>query len=225
MAGASEPAQLLQSTTEPSSASEVPALKLKRPRSGPEDTQEVQVKRSKHDAEISINGQPHDREQNIASDKESNHISDEPQSGSLTWQCQHSSQVSIASAGCASARITVGPRTCLHRSAASLEHDQDDPSIQAAGKGPASSEGSASALPQLRVTLQWYCRPPAGSEEAASTLLGAASAQHTRGTPLHQPRCRISSEPCIPESAAQELAAMAGTYSALSCVVNGTQFC
>ena len=215
---ASESAQLLQSTTEASSASEAPALKLKRPWSGADDMQEVQIKRSKHEGDVSINGQPHDREQNIASDEETSHGSGEPQSGSLTWQCQHSSQVCIASTGCASAHVTVAPTTHLLRGAASMEQNQSDPTIQAAGTGLASIEGSASAPPQLRVTVQWSCKNPARSKNAASTFIGSASAQRTTAAPIHLPRCHITTAPCIHESAAQELAAMAGTHPAVSCI-------
>ena len=210
-----ESAQLLQSTVEPSKASETPAVKLKRPLSGADDMQEVQIKRSKHEADISINGQPHDREQHNASDIDTQSAPVEQQANSPLWRCQHSSQVSIASTGCASAHITVAPNTHLLQDAASLEQNHNDPTLQAAGKGLAGTEGSASALPQLRVTIQWSCGPPGGSQIAASASNGCASAQRKTAAPVHQPRCRISSEPSIHESAAQELAAMAGTCSAL----------
>ena len=206
IAAAPDSAILLHTTAERFEAS----IKRKTSLSGPGDAQEEHAKRSKHMIDI-INGQPHDREQHLTCNNSTNYGIFKHQTGSLRWQCQHSSQVSIASAGCASAQIGAAPCTPLPRASASLKAETEDPDIQAAGEGAAPTQTSASALPKLRMTVRWSCGIPAGPDQAAYALTGSRSGLATMATPMRQPRCQISTEPGIPESAAQELAAMAGT--------------
>ena len=111
-AEACDSAELLQKAADFSETSEV-LPKRKRPLSGPGDMQEVQAKRSRLLGHLSINGQPHDREQHDSFEKATDHPFPEHQTGSQMWQCQHSSQVSIATAGCASVHIVVVPFTDL----------------------------------------------------------------------------------------------------------------
>lgn len=197
--------ELLQTTAERSEVS----MKRKRPLPGPGHVQEEHAKRSKHMSD-SINGQSHDREQNVTSDSRTICGTLKHQTGSLQWQCQHSSQVSIASTCCASAQIAVAPCAPLPWASVSLKAETEDINIRAAGEGAAPAQASASDLPQLTITMQWSCRKPAMPEQPADALTGSRSAVLTMAAPVRQPRCQISSEPCIPESTAQELAAMAG---------------
>ena len=213
MAGAHDSAQLLQSTAETSETLEV-TVKRKRSPSGAADMQEAQPKRSRHEGHIIMNGRPHDREQHNSSDRDTDHPNIiQHQTASQMWQCQHSSRVSIARAGCASCQLLVAPSTHPLQAAASPDLKQDKSNTTAAEEGATPIEDRAPALPQLRVTMQWSCENPTGPEKAATAYIGNTSGQHTTAAPVQRPRCHLSTEPRIPESATQELAAMAGTHN------------
>ena len=174
--------------------------------------QEVQAKRSRHAADSSIDGQPHDREQCAASDRASIQAALQRQAGSLEWQCQQSSPVSIASVGCASAHVLLAPIAHPLGTMASRSPDRAELTGQQPGEEAEHSEAAASDLPQLRVTVQWSCKEPAGREDITHNLRECTSAQSTLAAPVHSPRCQILTEPQIPEDATLEFAAMAGTF-------------
>ena len=182
----------------------------KRKRTPEEGVIEAQAKRSRHVADISLNGQPHDRQQQFpASEQGTESNRSEESTGSLEWRCQRSCQVSIASVACASACLQVAPDAQAPSPSASAGHHQSG-----SGGGLLAGEGTTigQELPQLTVTLQWSCE----DRKAAQTSLQSGSdAQHLRGptaavSTLSRPRCRVRTEPELPWSACQELAAMAG---------------
>ena len=183
---------------------------VKRKRAPEEGVIEAQPKRSRHVADISLNGQPHDRQhQSPASEQSTESRPSEESASSLEWRCQRSCRVSIASVACASACLQVAPDARAPSPPASAGHHQGG------SGGGLLAEGTGTAgqgLPQLMVTLQWSCEDHGAAQ---TSLQSGSDAQHMHGTAaarsaLSWPRCRVRTEPELPWSACQELAAMAG---------------
>ncbi len=200
-------AQAQHSTAEPSESLEG-SVKHKRPLSG--EAGDMQVLRAKHSrqvADISINGQPHDREHHAASKGVDGAPSIGDDISSLRWQCQHSSMVSIVTVGCSFAQLHVALKSHVSQAAAPVEPDQIQDNVK-----PAEGIGVTleSPLPQLKVTLHWSCGNSAGSGPPASVSLGNPSAKRTAAALEHRSRCHVIAEPEIHASASEELAAMAG---------------
>ena len=198
---------------QPSEPVEARKGSIKRKRAPDEGVIEAQAKRSRHVADISLNGQPHDRQQESpASEQGAESSPSEESAGSLQWRCQRSCQVSIANVACASACLQVAPDAQAPSPSASAGHPQP-------GSGGAllAGEGTTTGqeLPQLTVTLQWSCE---NRKANAMSWPSKSSAQHLRGpaaavSMLSQPRCQVRTEPELPQTACQELAAMAGAPS------------
>ena len=193
---------------EPSEPAEALKGSAKRKRAPEEDLIEAQAKRSKHIADVSLNGQPHDREQQSSAPKQDTGSSSFLESaGSLEWRCQRSCQVSIAGVACASASLRVTPAAQASDPSASI-----GPHQSGSGGGPL-AEGitTGQGLPQLTVTLQCSCQ----DQTAQTAWQSRSGAQHIGGTTAaecawRRPRCLVRAEPELPQSACWELAAMAG---------------
>lgn len=195
---------------QPSEPAEALKGSAKRKRAPEEGVIEAQAKRSRHVADISLNGQPHDRQQQPPALEQGIESSpSEESTGSLQWRCQRSCRVSIASVACASACLQVAPDAQAPSPSASTGHHQSD-SVGGLRAGEGTTTGQE--LPGLTVTMQWSCE----AHGAAHTSLQSGSdAQHLRGPAaavsiLSRPRCRVRTEPELSWSACQELAAMAG---------------
>ena len=180
----------------------------KRKRAPEEGVLEAQAKRSRYIADISLNGQPHDRQQpSPASEQGTKSSPSEESTRSLEWRCQRSCQVSIANVACASACLTVAPDAQAPGPSASAGHHQSG-----AGGGLAEGTNTGQELPQLTVTLQWSSEDHRAAQMSWQSESGA---QHSSGIAaavpmLSRPRCQVRTEPELPWSACQELAAMAG---------------
>ena len=186
--GSAAPAELPQGS----------AKRKRAPAEDPTEGHEALTKR-RHVADISLNGQAHDRRQqpDEASEQDNGNASLEHSPSSLTWQCQRSCQVSIAGAAWASASLAVAPSAHPVSASHKPEPDQSLPS-------------GVSALPQLKVTLQRASEKQGGRQDGVSSPLGSKAEQGALAVSAWQPRCHVTSEPELPESACQELAAMAG---------------
>ena len=217
-------AQAQHNTAEPSETLEG-SVKRKRPLSGDAgDMQDLQAKHSRHMADISINGQPHDREHHDAPKSVDGGPSIGDDISSLRWRCQHSSLVSIVTVGCSFAQLNVALKTHDSQAAAPVEPDQLQDNVK-----PAQGHGIAleAALPQLKVTLHWPCGSSTGSGTPANVSLGNPSAKRTAAALEHWSRCHVTAEPEIHASASGELAAMAGmllSSDASPCAAGGACF-
>ena len=194
---------------QPSEPAEAPKGATKRKRAPDEGVIEAQAKRSRHAADMSLNGQPHDRQQqSSASEQGSKSKPLGEGTGRLEWRCQHSCRISIASVACASACLQVAPDAQAIRPFASVGHPQGDLGAGLLAEGTSTQQG----LPQLTVALQWSRKDCRAAWMSSQSRPGA---QHISGTAAaasasNQPRCQIKTEPELPQTACKELAAMAG---------------
>lgn len=154
-------------------------------------TNEGNAKRSRHGADISINGQSHDRRQPSDDMQRGSRSPASDTAGGLSWQCQHSSRVSIANTDAACAQLAVAPAT-------------------AAASPSAGGEEDDSALPVLEVTLQWSLQGQRAIHDELEARIGSAPSLQASSGSATQRWCCVTTVPGTPASACDELAAMAG---------------
>ena len=154
-------------------------------------TNEGNAKRSRHGADISINAQSHDRGQPSDDMHRSSRSPACGTAGGLSWQCQHSSPVSIANTGAVCVQLAVAPAT-------------------AAANPSAGGKENDSALPVLEVTLQWSWQGQRAIPNEPKANTGSAPLLQESRVSATQRRCCVTTVPGTPASACDELAAMAG---------------